>query len=628
LGALEAAGVEGRKMVPGTLSRPPPIVSLPTASLQRTAGGTPFSAEAGDVYHSEQGALGQARHVFLGGNGLPQRWRGRERFVIVETGFGLGLNFLAAWDAWRADHERPKRLHFVSVEHRPFAREDLARALAPLGELAPLASALERAWPPPLAGFHRLEFEGSSVVLTLLLGDARELLAQLEARADAFFLDGFAPARNPGIWSPEVVRELARLAAPGATLGTWTVAGGVRTALSDAGFQVEKRPGFGAKREMLVGKASAGAEAPAPTRRAVVVGGGVAGSLVAARLAARAWEVSLIDARTQRSAPRAGLLRPIANLRDAVNAQLSRAAFLYALQRLEALGADAATLPWSPCGVLQVADDDEEAARFEAIARSQGYPPAFLEYVSPARARHLCGWPTPRGGWWFPSGSVIAPAELAEAALHSSAARVRGLTGRGVAQIEREGAEWRALDLEGRVIAEAPLLVLANAVDAKRLLPSARLTLNSVRGQLTYLPPDPSRRLDVVVSGNGYVAPMQGGGHVAGASYGHDDGDTAVRAADHRDNLARAESMLPGFTRGIDPAALDGWTGWRATVPDRLPIFGASAVPGIHLATGLGSRGLLWAPLGAELLASQLEGDPLPLPRTLAGAVSPRRFLS
>jgi tRNA 5-methylaminomethyl-2-thiouridine biosynthesis bifunctional protein len=200
--------------------------------------------------------------------------------------------------------------------------------------------------------------------------------------------------------------------------------------------------------------------------------------------------------------------------------------------------------------------------------------------------------------------------------------------GKPVERIEREGADWRALDADGRVIAEAPTLILANSADARRLLAPARFSLSAVRGQVTYLPAGAKPALEVVVSGTGYVAPLPHGGHCIGASYGHDDPDSSVRAADHRENLARAEAMLPGFTEGLEAAALTGWTGYRATVPDRLPIFGATAVEGVHAATGLGSRGLLWGPLGAELLACQLEGEPLPLPAALTGAISPRRFLS
>ena len=606
------------------------MIAVPTASLARSGDGTAFSDEFHDVYHSTHGGLAQSRHVFLAGNSLPQRWQGRDAFVILETGFGLGLNFLAAWDAWRADAARPARLHFISVESRPLDARDLENALAPFTALEPLSRALRVAWPPPLAGFHRIHFDGGNVILTLIFGDAAAALPQLAASVDAFFLDGFSPAKNPGIWSPEVVRELARVAAPGATLATWTVAGGVRAALADAGFAIEKREGFAAKREMLTGRfVVERAAAPAVRmKRAAVVGGGLAGTLAAERLASRGWEVDLVDTRRERSAPAVGLVRPIANLRDAVNAQASRSAFLYSLQHFRALQRDGYNLDWERCGVLQLAEDDAEAVRLAAIAASHGYPGSFLQYVDAARASELARRPVRGPGWWFPSGSWVSPASLVVASLARAGDRVRRREGRRVARIEREGGAWRALDADGRVVAEAPALVVANAADAKRLLPDARLALSEVRGQLTYLPPNPARQLDIVVSGSGYVAPLSGGGTCIGASYQHDDPDAGLRTADHEANLARAESMLPGFAAGVDAAGLGGWTGFRATVPDRLPIFGPTATDGLLAATGLGSRGLLWAPLGAELLACHLSGEPMPLPRDLAGAISPRRFLS
>ena len=606
------------------------MVTVPTARLERASDGTPFSPHFQDVYHSSQGGIAQSRHVFLAGNRLPERWQSREHFVILETGFGLGVNFLTAWDAWRKDPKRPSRLHFVSVESEPFTREDLAAALAPFAEVEDLARALTAVWPPPLAGFHRLHFDGGNVILTLLLGDARATLPQLVASVDAFFLDGFSPAKNPGIWSPEVIRELARVAAPEATLATWTVAGGVRAALADAGFAVEKREGFATKREMLVGQLKAGGtkHENKGERKAVVVGAGLAGTLTAERLASRGWQVDLVDTREERSTSAVGLVRPIANLRDAVNAQVSRSAFLYALQHYRALQHDGFHLVWNRAGVLQLAEDDEESSRFAAIAQSHGYPPSFLEFVDAKRAAELAGRPVRGPGWWFPEGAWVSPESLAIASLARAGDKVKRRMGRQVARIEREGSAWRALDANDRVIAEAPVLVVANAVDAKRLVPDARLSLSSVRGQVTYLPPSSKRALERIVSGSGYVAPVPEGGHCAGASYHHDDFDTSVRAADHRDNLARAEAMLPCFTEGLHPMNVSGWTGFRATVPDRLPIFGPTAIDGVHAATGLGSRGLLWAPLGAELLACQLEGEPLPLSRDMAGAISPKRFLS
>jgi tRNA 5-methylaminomethyl-2-thiouridine biosynthesis bifunctional protein len=606
----------------------PHPVAIPTATLERTADGTPFSPEYGDIYHPSQGGLAQARHVFLAGNGLPARWGGRERFVVAETGFGLGLNFLATWHAWRGDSGRPGRLHFISVEHRPFTRADLDAALEPFGELGPLSRALTAVWPAPLAGFHRMQFDAGNVMLTLLLGDAHVLLPQLVARADAFFLDGFAPARNPGIWSPDVVRELARIAAPGATLATWTVAGGVRAALTDSGFVVERRPGFADKREMLVGRRIGINGGKPRERHAVVVGAGLAGTLAADRLAARGWQVDLVDGRTEPSASAVGAVRPVANLRDAVNAQVSRGAFMHALQFYRALQHDGYHLIWDRCGIVQLAGDSEEAARFEAIVRSQGYPDSLLQYVDVARARELAGHEVAHGGWWFPQGAVVSPRSLAVAALARAGHGIRRQLGRAAARVEREGAFWRVLDTDDRVIAQAPTLVLANGADMARLVPEARLRLSTVRGQVTYLPPSPERTIARVVSGNGFVAPLPEGGHAIGATYQHDDLDPTVRAADHRENLERAESLVPGFTRGLHPMDLGGWTGFRTTVPDRLPIFGETAIEGVCIAGGLGSRGLLWAPLGAELLASQLAGDPLPLARDHAGAISPRRFLS
>ena len=200
--------------------------------------------------------------------------------------------------------------------------------------------------------------------------------------------------------------------------------------------------------------------------------------------------------------------------------------------------------------------------------------------------------------------------------------------GKHVERIEREGADWRALDADGRVIAEAPVMILANAADAKRLAPEARLPLSSVRGQVTYLPADPARTLGVIVSGNGYVAPLPEGGHCIGATYQHDEPDPGVRAADHRDNLARAESLLPGFTAGVHPMELEGWTGFaqpcptgcRSSAPARHR--DSMRLPVLVLAACCGHRS---APRSWRAL---LEAEPSPLPRDFAGAISPRRFLS
>lgn len=234
---------------------------IEAAQLSFSPEGIPFSEAYGDVYHTRSGGLGQARHVFLAGNDLPRRWQARRGFTILETGFGLGINFLATWAAWQDDAQRCERLDFVSVEKHPFHADDLARAHAPLiaagDALAPLAAALQAAWPGPVAGRHTLSFADGAVTLTLLFADAREALAPLAEsglRADAFFLDGFSPARNPELWSPELLADLSRLAASEATLATWSVASGVRQALAANGWTLAKAPGFHGKRDMLRGR--------------------------------------------------------------------------------------------------------------------------------------------------------------------------------------------------------------------------------------------------------------------------------------------------------------------------------------------------------------------------------------
>ena len=227
---------------------------LEPARLTFNIDGLPISDEYADVYHSAAGAQAQAKHVFLAGNGLPDRWADRAQFVIVETGFGLGLNFLATWLAWRDDPQRCRTLHFVSLEKHPLAAADLALAHAAWPELAPLAEELRRYWPALDEGAHRLEFDGGRVRLTLHFGDAVKLLPELDVVADAFYLDGFSPAKNPELWSPALCGALARLAVNGATLATWSVAGSVRRALAAAGFAVARRPGFAGKRQMLVGR--------------------------------------------------------------------------------------------------------------------------------------------------------------------------------------------------------------------------------------------------------------------------------------------------------------------------------------------------------------------------------------
>lgn len=647
--------------MPRTLEAAEPILS---------DDGIPYSPRYDDVYHSTAGGLAQARHVFLGGNGLPANWAGREQFVIVETGFGQGLNFLATWQAWRNAPQRCARLHFVSIEKHPFTREGLAQLHAGLGDLLPLAAQLQQQWPDALPGLHRLTFEGGAVTLTLAFGDVQAMLPKLVAGADAFYLDGFSPSRNADMWSDIVFRGLARMARVGATLATYTAAGFVRRGLQAAGFEVSKAPGFGGKRDMTVARfapvwknrrhappdAACWAE-----RHAIVIGAGLAGCAVTERLAARGWRVTLFDAHDgparQTSGHRAAAMHAHVSADDSLLSRLSRAGNLHALRAWRTLADAGHPVGWHGCGVLQTGEDDIENAAQHAALDALGFPESFVRWMSPGEAAASHGATVSRGGLWFPQGGWVAPPDICRAQLAAAGNRLDARFGCRVAGIEHVDGKWLARDASGAVLASAPVLVVANAHEAERLVPAGFLALRRVRGQLTDLTPAHVEALggwpDCVVTGSGYLLPRgeQGGARV-GSSYEPDTGPLAESAAVHAANLGRVASLLPDRAAAlarIDAGTLTGYVGVRTVTHNRLPLIGRMAdepqalahagalrgahlrdlprLPGLYAALAYASRGLTWAALGAELIACQLEGEPLPLEADLADAVDPARLL-
>ncbi len=620
------------------------------------AAGTPYSPQYGDIYHSADSGPGQARHVFLGGNDLPARWAGTRIFTIVETGFGLGLNFLATWQAWRADPERPQRLHFVSVEKHPFTRQGLATLHQRYPEFAPLAADLQADWPLPLPGLHRLHFEDERVTLTLAFGDVTDVLPKLRLAADAFYLDGFSPDRNPEMWTLTALKALSRLAQPGATLATYTAARGVRDALTVAGFAVERRPGFGRKRDMLAARFAPSRPsrhaAPAMTqwseRRAIVIGAGLAGAAAAERLAARGWTIDLIERHpapaSEASGIAAGVFHPQVSRDDSVLSRLTRAGYLYALRGWRALERGGHRFAWARCGVLQIAKDAREEARLSGAIRALGHPPEYVDYVPREEAARLAACAAGTGGLWFPEGGWMRPAELVSAQFAAAEARGKLKLHMGVAvhALDRAGENWRLLSAAGAVIASAPVVVLANSHDAARLV-SPGVALKRVRGQLTRLPAGRLALPAAVLAGAGHLIPAPDGTAVVGSTYDFDDENPDPREEGHAGNLERLGRLLPGAAASLDPAGLAGSVGFRCVAPDRLPLIGVlpdagampsvarvrdlPRLPGLYGAFGYASRGLTWALLGGELIASAVEGEPLPLEGDLADAIDPARFL-
>ncbi|AXF00026.1 bifunctional tRNA (5-methylaminomethyl-2-thiouridine)(34)-methyltransferase MnmD/FAD-dependent 5-carboxymethylaminomethyl-2-thiouridine(34) oxidoreductase MnmC [Paraburkholderia hospita] len=630
--------------------------------------GTPYSPRHDDIYHSAVGALAQAEYVFLKGNELPSRWQKRRVFTVLETGFGMGINFLVTWAAWRADPDRCERLHFVSTEKHPFSRDDLLAANAAAvadASIAPLAQQLVDAWPTLVPGTHRLEFEEGRVTLTLVFGDAAQTLHSLWLRADAFYLDGFSPAKNPELWTPAIIKALARLAGDDATFATYTSAGDVKRGLQQAGFEYRKVDGFGWKRAMLVGRFAPRYrvrrhEPPLPLaideRHAIVIGTGLAGCAAIERLTARGWRVTSLErhagvARDASGNP-AGVFHPMMSRDDSVGSRITRAGFLYALRQWPALERRGYRPLRGPEGLLQIAADEEEAAAMAQTFASFAYPRDYVTVVSHEEAQHIAGMRVARGGWFFPHGGWIDPASLCAAQCEAAGGLLERRFNVVASRVERVANQWIVFDSNDAAIASAPVVIFANAHEAARIAGLRHAQTRSVRGQLTLLPIDAAHALRVPVIGEGYAVPLPDGSTLTGATYDIDDPDTQIRDEAHTENIERVAQMLPDMREAIGtraPSSLAGRVAFRCVTSDRLPLIGAFAdekaathdagklrgawpldlprTQGLYGAFAFGSRGLVWASLGAELIASQIEGEPWPIERDLAEALDPARFL-
>jgi tRNA 5-methylaminomethyl-2-thiouridine biosynthesis bifunctional protein len=631
------------------------VPGVEVEDLQFDAGGAPFSRRYGDVYASRSGALGQALHVFLHGNDLPSRWAGREQFVIVETGFGLGTNFLATWQAWRDDPRRPRRLHFVSVERHPLPAADLARC-APQA-LSTLASQLTRAWPLPLAGLHRLVFEAGAITLTLGFGDALTLVPQLLLGADAFYLDGFAPERNPELWDAALLKALARLARPDATLASWTTARAVRDALAAGGFEVGLREGFGTKRHMLVARyaprfRTRRHDPPSPyagAREAIVIGAGLAGCSSALALARRGWQVALLEqgahAASGASALPSGLLHPTLTADDSHAARLLRAGFLFGRRQLDGLHAGEPLVAAS--GTLQMVGDEFDQDRWPELLRQQQWPAGFVRWCQPPEAGQALGVRPRRGGLWFDDGAVVSGAAWCRAMLAGEPG-IQLYSGYEALRIARQSDSWFVEACAAPMI-RAPVVVIASAMDAPRLLETQFAPIRPIRGRTTRLAAGELAHLRASIAGLGYLVPGLDGRVAVGATYepiGADQGPGITEQSAHESNLERLSRLL------AQPAPVrieGGFDAIRCVATDRTPLTGAvadehavlaarSSLHGAHLADlprraglycsfALGSRGLALAPVLGELVACLIEGEPLPLERSLAATVDPARFL-
>jgi tRNA 5-methylaminomethyl-2-thiouridine biosynthesis bifunctional protein len=549
-------------------------------------------------------------------------WQGRTQYTIFDSAYGDGERVRALLRRWRDDPQRPARLHIIALDPA------LNQALNPA-----LNSALN---PAPLPGFRRVPQADAGVTLDLLCAPLDDALAQLDARLDAIVLHEIAD-QGGGF-----ARALARLAAPGARLTARGLTPQQAHTLGGAGFDCSADAQGVVHATFTTRKPpSPWARKGEPERRAIVLGAGLAGAAACERLCARGWRVTLIERHAQpaceASGNQAGIYMPLLSKDDNIMTRLSRAAFLYALDYWAKLG----PINGQACGVMQLARDSAHAQVQRAIAQRHRYPAHYAQWLEAGAAQALLGSAAPDGAWLFPKAGWAQPASVCAAMLAACGDALVRHFGLGTVSLAHSDGAWSASDAAGRTIARAPVVVVAGGTGARQLEQTAALPLTAVRGQVTHLAAGALPVLPFVLCREAYLTPPVAGWHSLGASY-DDDMDGALRQSSQDENLAKIRSLL-GDPSLAAQAPLAGRVGFRCVAPDRLPLVGAlpradadvhierlrdvPRQPGLYGLLGYASRGLSWAPLAAELLAAQLDGEPLPLEAELVAALDPARFL-
>ena len=612
-------------------------------------GTVPYAARFGDVYYSVDDPQGEVRHTFLGGTGFTDLCH-KDRLCVAETGFGTGLNFLEAWETWSRNAGPDAYLTFLSVEAFPLSRGDLRRAHDAFPDHRQRSEELIAAWPGAIPGIHRIRLAQGRIRLILLIGDAAAMLAALSFQADAWFLDGFAPSRNPDMWRPEVLAQVARNSAPGARLASFTAAGEVRRGLSAQGFVVEKRPGFGRKRDCITATFNGSGASndlpwhvpPAPLpkdSRIAIVGDGIAGRAVARALRDRHRSTIRIAGDRSRAyaastLPRA-LIAPKLIRGDQPFATFWRQAYWDAVRELETL--DGGDVWVGPRGLRIDADDAAGLEKLQKLESDLNWPPDCLRSIGRDNA-------IPGGLFVSQAGSVDPAALLARL---GDAPEIDS----DVGEVRRDGDTWHLLDHNGRLLLQADAVILACGPGASALLPGVPGGFGMRIGAGQCLVLRGQSGPDHAVLNNGYwTAADANGRFVLGATATPRAplAPVPVSASATEELLHRQGTLLADHRAQVEAA----WTGLRCDTGDHLPLAGpvqdpesfardyadladgkpsggmpdATYQPGLFTLSALGARGFQGAFLAADLIAALIDGGPAPVSDAVRHALAPSRF--
>lgn len=651
---------------------------LTFATLSFNAQNTPVSAVFDDIYFSTQDGLQESYYVFQEGNQLWERWLAYsdESFVIAETGFGTGLNFLAVAEKFQQfrtqyPHNPLKRLYFISFEKFPLTSAQFTQIHAHYPQFATLSANLTACWQPRQTGCQRYHF--NNVYLDIWFGEMAENLPQLgdcyQGLVDAWFLDGFSPDKNPDMWQQSLFEQMFRLSRNGGTFATFTAASFVRRGLQAVGFEVQKRKGFGKKREMLCGKKPENSPLPAPqfpyfyreiqfpAEDVAIVGGGVASLFLALSLLERGKQVTLYckdsDLAMNASGNLQGAVYPQLSDDDDRNVRFYVHSFDYALQRLQQL-AQAVEFEHAFTGVALVAYNEKTAKKFSKIAEKMADDSLFQLCDSAALSKQI-GLPVQQSGAFIAQGGWLSPVQLVRNSFAYLAQKgLKIVCNHEVRDPQFYDGKWHWV-YDGLPFAHE-VLVWANGHCFNETSQSAGIPLYPVRGQVSQIPTTTSlQQLKCVVCYDGYLTPAsQAQTHCIGASHVRDCSNTDFSLEEQQANIAKLQQNLTAcdWTKEVDGSQNFAKQGVRAALRDRVPMIGvvpnftaqkqqyanlynqlrrkqavenAQSFTNLYMINGLASRGLTTAPLLGEMLASLISGEPVPMSEEILHVLAPNR---
>lgn len=664
--------------------------SIEHAKISWNDAGTPVSNQFDDVYFSNVNGLEETRYVFLQQNQLPERWHqhSENRFVIAETGFGTGLNFLATWQAFtqhlmKNPNATTQYLHFISFEKFPVTPSDLTKAHAAWPELEDFATQLRENYPIATPGCHRLILAQGRVTLDLWFGDIHDNLPQVWVNeigiVDTWYLDGFAPSKNPDMWNQNLFDGMATLAKKDCHLATFTAAGFVRRGLIDAGFNIQKVKGFGSKREMLSGTLTERTEKliarssnhqmpwfyrePAEqTDDIALIGGGIASACLVMSLIQRGKNVTLYceDAQPAQGASgnRQGAVYPLLAQPHEPLSQFFAPAFVFARQFIKNHASDI-EFDHQWCGVTHLGWNEKTAFKLSKMCQA-GFPEDLVKALDPKELNEVTGLDIHQEGLSYPFGGWLSPQQLTQGfiqkAIDSGLLKVHYNT--RIEQLSHDGQSWSLKNATQTFRHQC--VVIANGHQFSQFEQTAPIPAYAVRGQVTHIQTTPVlQKLKTVLCYEGYLTPVNSKTqtHCIGASYWRNDEGLDFRKADQIENKQKLINSLPDsahsqehWAHAIDIDHTHARVGIRTASRDHLPFVGnvchysamrnqyanlkeqqATAgnlpiYPQLYCFLALGSRGLTSAPLAAECLAAQLCHEPLPLAKDVLNALHPARL--